>query len=271
MKLVNCGCGNKNHADWINIDFVSNDKNIITHNLLEGLPLEDNSVDWVYSSNFLEHLTFKQAEKHIKECYRVLKSGGGIRIVVPDLENVCKEYLRVLNNARNNTENGDKEYDFILIELLDQMTRDYPSGLMGEYYKNANCNKDYVLKRHGKVFGCEKNVSGKSTNGIIQSKKHKEDSFISKTKNRIKLKIYRTLFGDPQAKDYGEFALSGEKHKWMYDEYGLGKLLENNNFKSVTPLSYNASKIPNFEKYALEVDDDGNEYKPNCLYIEAIK
>lgn len=38
MKLLNLGCGQKYHKDWVNIDFVSNREQVVSHNLLEEIP-----------------------------------------------------------------------------------------------------------------------------------------------------------------------------------------------------------------------------------------
>lgn len=62
------------------------------HELSHSIPLIDGSVDFVYSSHFLEHL-FKQDGLHLlDESYRVLKSGGVIRVCVPDLAYAVELY-----------------------------------------------------------------------------------------------------------------------------------------------------------------------------------
>jgi predicted SAM-dependent methyltransferase len=62
------------------------------HNLDYGIPLPDESVDYVYSSHWLEHLYKEDAERLLGEAVRVLKPGGCIRICVPDLEHVVSQY-----------------------------------------------------------------------------------------------------------------------------------------------------------------------------------
>ncbi len=57
----------------------------IHHDLSYGIPFQDNTVDFVYSSHFLEHLPRRDGQKLLLEAYRVLKKGGKIRICVPDL------------------------------------------------------------------------------------------------------------------------------------------------------------------------------------------
>lgn len=68
-------------------------KNILIHDLTKPLPFKNNSVDCIYSSHTLEHLYFDDAKKLLNECFRVLKPGGLIRVVVPDLKAYANEYL----------------------------------------------------------------------------------------------------------------------------------------------------------------------------------
>lgn len=62
------------------------DHRFVHHDLAHGIPLANQSVDYLYSSHFLEHLTREQADFLLRESFRVLKPGGTLRIVVPDLE-----------------------------------------------------------------------------------------------------------------------------------------------------------------------------------------
>lgn len=57
------------------------------------LPYRDRSVDKVYTSHFLEHIPLKRGLRVLRECYRVLKPGGVIRIVVPDLLYYARKYV----------------------------------------------------------------------------------------------------------------------------------------------------------------------------------
>ena len=65
----------------------------IHYDLNYGLPFPDEFADFIYSSHFLEHFTQKGGVAFLKECNRVLKSGGIIRICVPDLEKYVQLYL----------------------------------------------------------------------------------------------------------------------------------------------------------------------------------
>jgi predicted SAM-dependent methyltransferase len=64
------------------------------HDLKEGIPLPDASVEIVYSSHFLEHIPPTAGRCVLAEAFRVLRPGGWIRIVVPDLRLAVERYLR---------------------------------------------------------------------------------------------------------------------------------------------------------------------------------
>jgi predicted SAM-dependent methyltransferase len=57
----------------------------VHHDLSHSIPLRDQAADFLYSSHFLEHLVMRDAVHLLKECYRVLKPGGIVRVCVPDL------------------------------------------------------------------------------------------------------------------------------------------------------------------------------------------
>jgi SAM-dependent methyltransferase len=116
MVKINLGCGSQILEGWANVDyslgatmakipffnrlnrklglFSTNwDKRIILHDLRKPFPWADASADVVYSSHTLEHFTRPDGLTFLKECFRVLKPGGLIRIVVPDLAANVQHYL----------------------------------------------------------------------------------------------------------------------------------------------------------------------------------
>lgn len=56
------------------------------------LPLDDNSVDYIYCSHVLEHFEKYETRSILNECYRVLKKNGIMRIVLPDLKQIVSNY-----------------------------------------------------------------------------------------------------------------------------------------------------------------------------------
>lgn len=123
------------------------------HNLLQGFPFPSDHFDVVYHSQVLEHFPKEKAPAFMAECYRVLRPGGVLRVVVPDLENIAKEYLRHLAacvedpNAVNSA-----NYDWIMLELYDQTVRNYSGGEMAKFLSQPGLlNEDYAFTRSGRV------------------------------------------------------------------------------------------------------------------------
>jgi SAM-dependent methyltransferase len=67
--------------------------NIVVHDLRKPLPFPDGFASAVYGSHVLEHLYLDEGERLLGECFRVLRPGGLLRLVVPDLRAAVQEYL----------------------------------------------------------------------------------------------------------------------------------------------------------------------------------
>jgi len=74
-------------------------KNVKYGNIITGLPLPDGSVDHLYCSHVLEHLALEDFRVALRNSYRLLKPGGVFRFVLPDLEELIKDYQN--NNSVN--------------------------------------------------------------------------------------------------------------------------------------------------------------------------
>ena len=284
MKLLNLGCGSRFHRDWINIDFYSLDESILPYNLLQGIPFEDNCIDVVYHSHLLEHFTRKDSFVFLLECNRVLKPGGIIRTVVPDLELIAKEYLEKLNMALKNDTHAQMDYEWIILELLDQIVRVEPGGEMLNYLKQKDLtNKDYIVKRIGRLAEIIWNESSKD-DGKYQSelspKRQAMSEIVYFKKNIYNLKKYiKKIFFRKEILYYkefkeeselGRFRLSGEIHQWMYDRYSLAKLMRDTGFANIEKKNAFESNILNWNKYNLDSVND-EPIKPDSLYMEAKK
>lgn len=98
LKMLNVGCGTDYKKGWINIDNNS-DHNIkkldVNWDLRNPLPIDDNSVDFIFNEHFVEHLSPDEARVALTDLMRVLKPGGIMRVAMPDLESVINDYLNV--------------------------------------------------------------------------------------------------------------------------------------------------------------------------------
>ncbi len=85
MKL-DLGCGFKKHVgDFIGVDALQLPGVDIVHDLrVLPWPFEDDSVDYVFCSHFLEHLTGEERVPFFNELYRIMKPGAQAEIITPD-------------------------------------------------------------------------------------------------------------------------------------------------------------------------------------------
>jgi SAM-dependent methyltransferase len=95
------------------------DRGMVVWDLRRGIPFEDNVFDVVYHSHVLEHIDRTQAKGFLEECRRVLKPGGAIRVVVPDLETLARRYVHALDTLEIP---GSKQVRADAVEgMIDQM------------------------------------------------------------------------------------------------------------------------------------------------------
>ena len=270
LPYLNLGCGTKFHPDWTNLDFESVGDAVQAHNLLNGIPFDDESFEVVYHSHVLEHFPKKKAPEFLKECYRVLKRGGTIRIAIPNLEVIVLNYLKYLNESLENKPGAAAKYEWTMLELYDQVVRTEPGGDMVAYISDSGKNNDrFLLERNGKEV--------QDIMEYLRNPRPKVDappakpSFMSKIKWAIRDRLTRKLLReDYDLLKQSKFRTHGEIHQWMYDRYSLCVLLESVGFTNVTVTSAFESRIPGWN--AFELDGSNNMIrKPDSLFMEAVK
>ena len=86
------GSGHAPIPGWINIDYEPPADVLL--DLRYGIPVPEGSIDTIYSEHLVEHLSLDAASALFRECRRILKPGGVLRIATPDLEDLVTEYRR---------------------------------------------------------------------------------------------------------------------------------------------------------------------------------
>jgi prepilin-type processing-associated H-X9-DG protein len=90
---LNLGSGAKPHPEFVNIDgnvFRGPDMWL---DLRRGLPFPSETVDCIYASHVLEHLYWRELLGILRESFRVLKTDGWMRVLVPSLELAVAAYV----------------------------------------------------------------------------------------------------------------------------------------------------------------------------------
>lgn len=262
---VNLACGNTYIADenWYNFDYVSTSKAVRQVDLLAKLPLVDSSINLVYTSHFLEHIPRKNLRSFLSECYRILKPGGIIRIVVPDLEEICRSYLRFRDNSENS------KADFVILELLDQCVRVNSGGELQQYYQSVVSRAEldlstlsFIKSRTGEVPSY--NLNRRSLSTTIK----RLPSYFQK----IWIKAVIQLLPRAFRRQNISLASVGERHHWVYDYYSLEQILAGLDYIDIQRSTAYTSLYPDFSFFPLDLTEDGDIRKGvSSLFVEARK
>ncbi len=149
-EYVQYGCGFSAPEKWRNFDasptlrferlpiigklYTKNDSrfphNVEFGDIVSGLPITDNSCKGVYCSHILEHLSLEDFRLALKNTYKILKTGGYFRLVLPDLEYAITNYV--------NDSSPDAAYDFLRETSLGREERSRGlKGFVSEWLGNS--------------------------------------------------------------------------------------------------------------------------------------
>jgi predicted SAM-dependent methyltransferase len=102
---IHYACGQRVLEGWLNVDGfdesypngcvdLEKSTRIYRTDLTAPHPFPDNSFQWGYSEDFLEHLTQAESLVFLCEAYRTFKPGGILRLSFPGLAGVLRRHLR---------------------------------------------------------------------------------------------------------------------------------------------------------------------------------
>lgn len=96
-RKLHIGAGTHLLDGWLNADRVAWVRPYLCGRgiLLDArrsLPFRDGTFDYVFSEHMIEHIGYREGLRMLRECYRVLKPRGRIRIATPDLRQILSLY-----------------------------------------------------------------------------------------------------------------------------------------------------------------------------------
>lgn len=86
------GCGAATARGWINSDLRPHAGVDMVGDILVGLPIDDDSIDYISSQHALPELGIYEQAPALRELRRVLKPGGVLRLCLPDLDRAIAAY-----------------------------------------------------------------------------------------------------------------------------------------------------------------------------------
>ncbi|MGC4006358.1 MAG: methyltransferase domain-containing protein [Pirellulales bacterium] len=126
MKRLNWGCGPTARFGWDNTDLDPWPGLQFTADILKGLPVSDETYDYIVGIHVLPELAYENQDRALTELRRTLKPGGILRLGLPDMDRAIKAYL-------------ERDVDYFLIG--DDVIRDLAGKLIVQltWYGRSRC------------------------------------------------------------------------------------------------------------------------------------
>lgn len=122
---LHVGAGHVRLNGWLNTDILPHLSPLFL-DATHRFPIKANSVLYIFSEHFLEHVPRHSALALLKESFRVLKPGGILRISTPDAQALAGAYLNHPERARLLNERNRKlgyQYAFYPVDILNTAFR----------------------------------------------------------------------------------------------------------------------------------------------------
>lgn len=163
---LHLGCGSHRPDGWVNVDGSWNarlakipllrkalgffhlvpgellripwDSHISICDVRKPLPFPNGSAQGVYASHLLDCLHLFETQRLLKECFRVLRPGGVLRVVVEDIRPILQEYLEERPSARLSEELAClRPADRLMARLLCKNPEPPRGGFLYELYRRV--------------------------------------------------------------------------------------------------------------------------------------
>lgn len=152
--LINLGAGDQGRPGWVNVDALEKKGVNCVYDCRLHLPFDDMSGEGIFCEHFFEHLDYDfEALPFLKECYRVLRSGGVLRLIVPDaqkyLDAYCADGWEEIANLRGIDEEKNDPFMKVKYETKMQIVNNsFRQGFQHKYGYDFDTLKG-LLKKAG--------------------------------------------------------------------------------------------------------------------------
>ncbi len=226
-----------------------------------------------YSSHLLEHLSASEATAFLREQHRVLKPKGVVRVAVPDLGWLCRQFTDLQARVLDGDKRAEFQLEYTYLELFDQATRTVPGGDL--YTTWCRCPAEhaaFVEGRAGDEFRAtvlRRGAKARPLSALIEPGGWRRAWRILRERGIEIMALILLGKRGPIAVREGFFRASGEIHRVMYDEARLGRRLLAAGFREPKRMTATESRLPGFAAFNLD-SENGRVRKPDSLFIEAV-
>ena len=161
-RALHLGCGSNYFYAFLNSDVIQEDRSWASADIYLDItkPFHKDLKDFqtIYSNHLIEHIYRIEALPHLKECYKILKTGGELIIGTPDLAKMAtlftKKPIKELVELHEKYTLEDKFFPGVYINEMSHI-------LYGHKFLYDFNYLEYLLKKAG--FKTVKRVNNKKT------------------------------------------------------------------------------------------------------------
>lgn len=130
VRKLQIGSLGQHLEGWLNTDIAPAEWRTLYLDARKRFPIPSNSFDAVFAEHMLEHIAYKDGQHMLRECCRILKPGGRIRIVTPRLGFLFEMLLQPLSPAQLRYVRFTRE------EFMPEAPSDEPSFVINNMFYN---------------------------------------------------------------------------------------------------------------------------------------
>jgi SAM-dependent methyltransferase len=82
---LHIGAAGNHLPDWLNTDIGPTDRQMMFLDATKPFPIPSGAFDYIHSEHMIEHVPHAAGMAMLRECRRVLKKGGVLRVATPDM------------------------------------------------------------------------------------------------------------------------------------------------------------------------------------------
>ena len=131
VRKVCIGAGYHQRDGWLNTDYYPISNQIVFMDATSPFPIEKNSVDYVLCEHVIEHMPYSSSDLMLQQIQLILKPGGKLRIVTPDLD----KFLNMKALLAHETVRRYVEWSNITFGALDEDENRMPSFSINRVFR----------------------------------------------------------------------------------------------------------------------------------------
>lgn len=167
---LNWGCGDAGEPGWVNSDLKEGPGIHVTADIRLGLPLGDDSFDYIVSIHALPMLSYRDLVPALEELRRLLKPGGVLRLSLPDVDKGIAAYLR-----------GDRDYFMVPDEDIESLGGKFVVHMLWYGYSVSMFTADFIEEllrraRFTSVNHCAYQQTASPFRGIVELDNREHES-----------------------------------------------------------------------------------------------